>query len=246
MWYKLKKIYIYPDGVTEKQVYPAWWKPWENTLLYLPLESDVVDKSWQATARTFTTNNISYTTVGWVPSIHLANWWWLCLTSPEPLQSTITNPLTISVLVYITTGQTSKRRVILDMALPYKNRLYLAFKEDTSNIQFWNQDTDIYWAFTDYINNWMHIVITGSVWNPFKMYINWNLVTTWWTNATRPWGYWPNNDWAKQRIFNDRDLYDYTNRSLDWNARELILEETEWTAQDVADYYTRIKSKLWI
>ena len=39
MWYKLKRILIYPDGVTEKQVYPAWngdlskiWTPTSFTL----------------------------------------------------------------------------------------------------------------------------------------------------------------------------------------------------------------------
>ncbi len=49
MWYKLKKIYIYPDGVTEKQVYPAWWQPWAYTVAYFPFKDDQLDKVGSAT-----------------------------------------------------------------------------------------------------------------------------------------------------------------------------------------------------
>lgn len=228
-------------------LYAYWpeWQPWENTLLYLPLESDVVDQSWQATTRVFTTSSLSYTTVWWVPSVHIWSTGWIKLTTPYPLQSDVTKPMTLSILVYITNWQISTRRAIFDIAATNWNRLFWAFKENTNNIQFWNQDTDIYAQFTDYINNWMHIVVTWSVWNPLKMYINWELKTTWWTNLTRPRWNWPYSHDNAQWILCDRNVNSYGD-GLNWNARELILEDAEWTAQEVADYYTRIKSKLWI
>ena len=46
-----------PNGV-EKQVYPAWWQPWVNTLLYLPLATNSNDQSWNGNNGTDT--NITY------------------------------------------------------------------------------------------------------------------------------------------------------------------------------------------
>ena len=45
MWYKLKRILIYPDGVTEKQVYPAWWKPL-NPKCWYKFDWDYTDSTW--------------------------------------------------------------------------------------------------------------------------------------------------------------------------------------------------------
>lgn len=45
----VKKIVIYPDGVTEKQIRPAWWQPWANTILYCPLKDDINDATWNHT-----------------------------------------------------------------------------------------------------------------------------------------------------------------------------------------------------
>ena len=222
------------------------WQPWENTLLYLPLESDVVDKSWR-TWRTFTTSWITYTTVGGVPSMH--NWtsWGIRLTAPYPLQPTVTNPLTLSVLVYITSWQISSRRDVVDFAATWwKNRLFLVFMENSTNLKFSNEDLSINATFTSYINNRMNIVVTGSVWNPFKMYINWELVVTWDTNVVRPRWNWTQT-WTDivQAIWCRRTNAEYK-EGINWNMRELIMEEAEWTADDVSKYYQRIKSKLWI
>lgn len=228
---------------TEQQ----WWQPWANTLLYLPLESDVVDQSWQATTRVFSTNWLSYTTVWWVPSVHIGTTWWLKLTAPYPIQSDRTKPLTISLLIYVTAQSSSSRRLILDMAATNWSWLWMALYENTSNVKvsFNNWDTaqaTIYWAIPS-ANSWFNVVVTATN-QSSNMYINWQLVWTWnWCTYPRWWRpYWHDNT---QWIFCTRDVNRYTS-ALNWNARELILEEAEWTAQEVADYYTRIKGELWI
>ena len=66
MWYKLKRILIYPDGVTEKQVYPYKYpyKPTSNTLLYMPLDWDLY-KSGTATSTVTPWSDIERQTILW-------------------------------------------------------------------------------------------------------------------------------------------------------------------------------------
>ena len=33
-------------NMIEEQIYPAWWKPWDNTIAYYPFRSDILDHSW--------------------------------------------------------------------------------------------------------------------------------------------------------------------------------------------------------
>lgn len=85
MWYKLKKIYIYPDGVTEKQVYPAWWRPNANTLLYLPLATNSNDQSWNGNNGTDT--NITYS---WNKAVFNSSWTSCILIDKTTLPTTFT------------------------------------------------------------------------------------------------------------------------------------------------------------
>ena len=245
----VKKVTVWRNG-TEKQVRPSgwgWWQPWANTLLYLPLENDFVDQSWQATTRTFTTSGLSYTTVWWVPSVHIGSYWWAKLTTPYPIQSDREKPLTVSLLVYVTTQSSSSRRLILDMAATNWSWLWMALYENTSNVRvnFNNWDTtqaSINWAIPS-ANSRFNIVATATA-QSSNLYINWQLVWTWnWCQYPRwfrPYSH-DNTQW----IFCTRDVNRYS-QALNWNARELIMEQIEWTAQEVASYYSQIKAKLWI
>lgn len=231
----------------EKQFYPwtRWWLPNANTLLYLPLESDIVDKSWKSW-RTFTTNWLTYTTVWWVQSVHIWSTGWIKLTTPYPLvPKTDTYPCTVSVFVYIT--NTSTNRSILDMAATNWNRQGLGF--DTSNKLYMSVYNDI--NDSNYVK--LETTLVPSQWNNIiytitktssKLYVNWVLVASWVGNTNYPRWNWPYSHDNTQWIFCVRDVNNY-GRWLDWNARELIMEKVEWSAQEVADYYTTIKDKLW-
>lgn len=234
---------------TEYKSFKQWWTPWANTLLYLPLESDFADQSWQATTRVFSTSSLTYTTVWWVPSVHIWTTWWAKLTTPYPLiYYTETDPVTISVLVYVTSQQTSSRRVILDRWATNGNRFFFALEWWTTNIRYAIDYNNVWkevsprWTIT--ANQRMHLALVSTT-SSIKGYKNGELVweiTPWRAN---PWGYRSNNYDNTQWIFCTRDVNSYTD-GLNWNARELIIEQKEWTADNVSQYYSFIKNKLWI
>lgn len=218
------------------------WTPWANTLLYLPLESDVVDKSWKSW-RTFGTNSLTYTTVGWVQSVHVGTSWWILLTAPKPIVTPSVSKQTISILTYVTSQQTSARRIILEWRVQNNVWTVLAFEWGTTEIRaFWDSVGDTVSA-NIIANQRMHIVLTNcSEWK--KLYLNWQLVSTWaWVSSPRwSWAYsYTQNQW----IFTRRDGDYWWWLSMNGNARELIAEDTIWSAEDVSNYYQRIKAKLW-
>lgn len=243
-------VYLYPNN-TETELKNAYigeygWQPWANTLLYLPLESDVADQSWKSW-RTFTTYWLSYTTVGGVPSVHIGTTWWFKITQPYPFQPDNTKPLTFSFLFYVTTVQSSSRRLIADRWTTDYNRIWFAFRENTSNIEFaldYNDTNTIdLKSPVPSANAWHHAVFTCST-TAAKMYIDWVLTDSS-SGVANPRWRWSHSYDNTQWMFCSRDVGSYA-QALNWNAREVIFEEAEWTAQEVANYYTRIKSKLWL
>lgn len=220
------------------------WKPWSNTLLYLPLEEDVVDKSWK-TWRTFTTSWISYTTVWWVKSIQTWSTWWVYLTAPNPLASSSIDKTkqTISVCYYVTSQQSSSRRILCEFAKQWDEYFTLVLKEDTTLVQY-SDGWTWYWSWTTIVaNQWNNVIVTADT-TERNIYINWQLAWTWsaWTDAPR-W-VWTSSSQQAQWILCRRNG-DY-NQGLNWNARELIIEDKMWSANDVLQYYQYITNKLWI
>ena len=221
-----------------------WWKPNANTILYLPLESDVVDKSWKSW-RTFTTSWLSYTTVGWVPSAHVWTTWWAYLTAPSPFvdSSIDKTKQTISILFYVTTQQSSSRRILYEFAKNWAEYFALVLKENSTNIQY-SDSYAWYWSWTTIVaNQWNNVIVTADT-TERNIYINGSLAWNWSSWNTPPRWSRPSASENAQWILCSRNWnYD---QALNWNSRELIIEDKKWTAQEVADYYTQIKSKLWI
>lgn len=221
-------------------------QPSENTLLYLPLESDVVDQSWKSW-RTFTTSWLTYTTVGGVMSMHAWTTWWIKLTAPYPLQDNNkrTNPITVSMLIYVTSQSQSSRRTLLDIAATNWNRQRIVLYENTSNIRLgvarWETE---YTTLTAPIiaNEWMNIIYTITT-SSSKLYVNWELKSSWAGNPTWPRWNRPYSHDNTQGIFCTRDVNNYGSW-LNWNARELIMEEVERSGTDVLNYYNWVKWKL--
>ena len=238
MWYKLKRILIYPDGVTEKQVYPKYeWKPdASRTLLYLPLESNATDQSWNS--RSTSATNVSYTTVWWLASASIPSNWYI--TIPDNMVSYSTSEMTVSCLLYTTTAQSSTRRCILWMLKNWVSWNAIQYAENNTvlwNFIWW----DSLWLDTSKpINEWFHIVVTCDS-SSHNMYLNWVKVATW-TWSTRP-------RWTKSNTTNDACRIGNGNTWSQWlagNMREMILEKKKRSDEDVSKYYQRIKSKLWI
>lgn len=245
MWYKLKRILIYPDGVTEKQVYPAYsWTPdASRTLLYLPLESDTNDYS--GNNRTCTPTSVSFTTVGWVKSAHVWTSWWIIVT-PTGFINHSTPYRTVSALVYVTSQTSSARRNVYERAIQNKMHSGMNLVENTSNI-------NCYW--------WSSAVAENSIITNSRMHIVW----TWWdwyaktyvngvlkdseAIASDAYPRWNRTETYQQLqwVLCSRNGPSSSNpQSLNGNAREIIFENILWSAEDVSKYYQRIKSKLWI
>lgn len=234
MWYKLKRILIYPDGVTEKQVRPKYeWKPWDNTLLYLPLESDTNDYSWNS--RNWTPTSVTFTTVGWVPSAHVDTSGKIAL--PVWFISASESKATVSFLYYVWSTTTSARRTFMEFRNIYTT-CSIQINANTTNVSWgyiWDQLSA---ANTAQKRN--HIVITWDI-NWINMYMNWSLVSTM-TGSATPRRNSTQTDYNVQYVMNGRDGDKWVN----WNMREYILENIKRSAEDVSKYYQRIKSKLWI
>ena len=239
---EIKRVTIRPNG-TEKQIRPVWWRPWANTLLYLPLESDVVDQSGK-TWRTFNTAWLTYTTVDWITSVHVGSTWGIQITAPYPIANSSMSEQTISVCVTIPAAQSSNRRDIMELAWRNWCWVRLMFRENTTNIYttapngWWD---DLITSFLPYAWTWANLIlVNSSAWR--KLYINWQLAVSWTWSSTPRWNYTANYE-NNQMLLTWRTSLTYW-ESLEWNAREIILEDKAWTVQEVANYSTWIKNKL--
>lgn len=216
-----------------------WWQPWANTLLYLPLESDVVDQSGK-TWRTFSTSWITYTTVWWVKSAHVWTTWWILLTAPYPLVTTSTTEQTISFIYYTTTQQSTARRMLFEFRVQNNESIGLLFYENTSNFMFSSDNYNL--VATIITNSWTHVAcVCSSAWR--YIYVNWQLASSWtWTSTPR---------WNRAHSYQQNQAIlcwrsGLNTEVFNWNMREIILEDKAWTADEVANYSTRIKGQLWI
>lgn len=216
-----------------------WWKPWANTLLYLPLESNITDQSWNS--RSTSATNVSFTTVWWLASASIPSNWYI--TIPNDIVSYSISERTVSCLIYVTSLQVSQRRSILRMLknwVSYNNILIL---ENTTNIydNIATSSTTLsqaYWTWY-LVNSRNNIVATcNSSWH--NLYINWTkIATATWFDKPR---------WVKYNSINDA-MKIWGSDSWQWlngNMREMIMEDVMWSDDDVSNYYNRIKSKLWL
>lgn len=240
----ISKVFLW-----DTQVRPSgwgWWQPWANTLLYLPLESNFVDQSWQATTRVFTTSSVSYTTVGGVSSVHIGSSWWAKLTTPYPLQPDNTKPISASIWLYITAAY-APRRMMWDIAARNWNRQQFCIIKNTTTarLNVYDDHTDSNYATLEApltINQRNHLAYTITS-SESKLYLNWQLADSWAWNP-KPWWLWPYSRDKSQSILCNRSS-GYTDW-LNWNAREIIMEEVVWSAQDVLNYYNQTKWDFWI
>ena len=244
-------IYLYPSN-TETKLKNAYigeygWKPDSTrTILYLPLENNATDQSWNNVSTSYS-SWVSFTTQWWISCVNVSYSSVGIALSPTNIVNTSQTKKTISVLLYFPSLYTS-----------YQKTIYYAMKDtspfcSSSEIRINGYDYDIVCVIdaNPYINairyqppqwQWFHFVQTTESWTNWnKMYINWELVAQdtgpntprWWVSWS-----WTNN------ILNVLGNGS-SNRWLDWYAREMIWENVVWSADEVLEYYNNIKEKLW-
>lgn len=238
-------VYIWTSGEL-KNDYIGEYQEWEpdasRTLLYLPLESNTNDYSWNN--RTCTPTSVTYTTVGGVVSAHVDNNWWILLQPDNFITKTTSTWATLSALVYVTSQTSSARRYIWEWAKQNNAQFFSLINNNVSYYTIWwgNAVQVSSNSWTVIANKRNHILYTVDS-TAQKLYINWTLAITWsWTSYPRWNPSAVNDQW--QYVLCSR-FWPNNSQSLNWNAREIIWENIVWSSDDVTKYYQRIKAKLW-
>lgn len=204
------------------------WKPWSNTLAYYPLNWNLNDYSgnWYnsiASGGTLTYPNNKY--------LQLSSWYSRFQTSVN----SITTPLTIS---------------LWEKDIPYntENNIFSLWVDGLwswfwSFRLLWNS-----WGFEVSVTNVSAVTtsaysVTSWVWhylvgivnpnNYIKLYIDGVL------KETRAISYTPRNPWWYIAIW---QCWINFSQSITWYLDEIIFENKERTAQEIADYYNKTKS----
>ena len=224
-WYKIKRILTWQNWV-EKQIYPAGWKPWSNTIAYYPLTSTttVNDLSWNW--YNLTNTSTTFWTYQWV-SCASFNW------STSKLTATIwtlpqwANPRTTSLWIYNTGVDW------LSIMWYWANRTRYWCWEYT-----YGSSTEWYTLAAYYIDEFTHINTKNSWllftatydWTYIKTYINWEIKSTSsaYTLAT---------SWTNFEIWSP-----YATNPFQGYASNAIIENKVRTAQEISDYYNLTKS----
>ena len=239
MWYKLTWIYVWQDKVR-----PSGWKPNANTLLYLPLESDIKDYSWNN--RDVSSNNwMTQSTQKWVDCYYVANSWWISLsTSASSWLKSGWNYFTLLCWVYRPTNPSWSNRSFLEFAVrnaiyksvsivSWSSQIRTAFNQTWTNtgLYTWNSD-------------WCLISLTIDNWTQ-TIYLNDGTSSYSWSDNNWWWGSWSSSSQQGCNLFAPRNWISNW-EAFNWYVSNLIMENRAWTQQEVATYYNQTKSNYWL
>lgn len=229
----IKRVTIRPNW-TEKQIRPAWWQPWANTLLYMPLNSTDThtDKSWNSRATTNT--NVSFWTYQWVDC------WYLNGTSAhiQITPFTFSSELTLLIWLYPAWYTSWYDGKIFDARISS-----YAF---TSRYGSYAQTIWISWYInwtqtfiTDVSNKRVLFVMTSK--NGSQTYqLLWDNINVTKTSSLSFSSFTP----SRINLWNEYN--NGANRFFKWWISECILENKARTDQEKIDYYNQTKSLYWI
>ena len=230
-------VYLYPSN-TETELKNAYigeykeWTPWANTLAYFPLEWDYKDYSW----------NWNNGTKSW--TINFVTSWGLTYAETSSYTAWyVSFPITMNSTAY-----TLSWWVNLQLPSQYYRWWSIFWIWNTTNSLC---GTDVWWWYNkfdvtvvgtrDWISNvapsastWYHIAwIFTTTW--MKMYVNWAQAYSDSNSYTLSWSSW--------KLFS-RDAL--TSWDYHWALSQIIIENKEWTQQEVSDYYNLTKSNYWL
>jgi hypothetical protein len=206
-------------------IYEQKRQPWDNTMGYYPLNTDFNDASWNS--RNLTNTNATITTLGWVSCAYYwgnaySTYTGYSLTRAARTTSVWMNPSDLTDWVILQVSYYNQS--------PYGSMTTAVRGGDIMIADNNSISIDYSWSIGTRYN-----VIWTQEWNTMKMYVNWTLI---WTK-TRP-SNTPNwwSLWAQNRSWYVAKYVGYIS--------EAILENTVWTAQEIADYYNLTKWNYWI
>lgn len=233
MWYKLKRILIYPDGVTEKQVYPSTkWKPWVNTLAYYPLETDTNDYS--GNNRNWTNSNVTFS--NWVAYFNGSN---AMVTIGHDTRNQTKTNMTIQAWFKLDNDISSSNLYSIvtkwqNAASNYLNFSYLTTYSPWTfmwGFSTWGNYSNYPWSVSQTLTTgvWHLVTLTNENWNSQKLYIDKILIGSSTVTTNSPTINIPLIIW--------NSYYRTVNTYFKWNIAKVILEDKTWSLADISDYY---------
>jgi hypothetical protein len=228
----IKRETIRPNG-TEKQIRPAWWQPWANTIAYYPLDStntvNDMKGSWtaynltKAGTVTFTDNYSVFNANGRLDS---------------QISSMPTNWTVVFWLNHTTT--TSWEQTVISKWWASTQNYRWWFCIDSNNkLKVQINDS---WRDVITLENWVRYMVTYTWSNSWsascvqKVYINWE--TTPAINTTAPLY---NSNSTYIRMWWRPTAYNYR-----WKLSNVILENKVRTDQERLDCYNQTKWNYWL
>ena len=240
MWYKVKRIMMWQNW-EEKQVRPYRFNPTSSTILYCPLKDDTADyssnhytitQSWTITKSDigyqFGSNGRSY------------------LSTPSVTLDGKLSPLTISFYQnYTVSEQTGVSYIIISKYYGSNSSPYIIFNIGYYNpnntkcaYMIWNTSNQLKQLDASaWTNWWWHNIICTLSWWTMKIYVDWlldNTLTWVWTPKVVNT---PIYIWAYQGSNNEYFV---------WKLSDIIIENKEWTATEISNYYNQTKSNYWL
>ena len=221
MWNKIQRIYV----GDHYQVYPKW-KPWANTIAYYKLESDANDYSWNS--KNMSNSWVTFNEYSWVNCWYFNGSWYL---SRSWSLFTWSSDFTVSAWIKPDWNWVSgKGRVIYTNGTASWTRIFTMWLKPISTwnlmVWWWSNDRDT--SYIPAVNSWTHCVMAHSWWT-IKVYCNWSLIYTGSVSFNIS-----NNISSIWRQVNGSDYF-Y------WYLSNIIIENNQRTAQEVADYYNQTK-----
>lgn len=242
-------IYVYtgtPSTENEVQKIYLWEKerdPWVNTIAYYPFKWDSKDYSgnWHDLTKS---GSVSYVTLNWRQVVYM-QWKWSSNTT-KLVSSSFSRTIsaeTYSIWCRTNANATSGSYInayclfqFYQNTSPYNRQWIFTSRWNNRNyhINYWVslQDT---WIIPDIWDDTFHLITVTTSQSAVKLYVDWELKYTWtgWSPISCSW---------KIYVGSNYDSYYWFNGYI-WDT---ILEDKEWTAKEISDYYNQTKSEYWI
>lgn len=242
----VKKIVVFPDGVTEKQIRPAWWQPWANTIAYYPLTSASTVNDLSGNGKNLTNSNVSFWEYSWVDCAYLN--WSAYLTVPDIVNNTpewtmsfYIKPSSVNGAIF--SKQWDGRNTSL-IALWFYTSNTWAKTSWTNGYVYW-KTYNAWWSAVSSnealsTSSWSNVILVWSS-SSMKIYVNWTLKNT--LNGNYSFPNW--DSYTTERIGSRLADGDEKGK-LTWYMWSFIFENKGRTAQEVAEYYSLTKRDYWL
>lgn len=197
-----------------------WWQPWANTIAYYKFDWNLNDSSG---------NNHNLSVAAWSITYWTAGWWWKYVHINKNTRTNYwersfdynwNNTISLRMNPQITNGS-----ILLEMW--NGGQEFLRFGGAISCGYGWGM------SYSMSTNTWYLVTFTRN-WTSTALYINGSLIWTWTGDKT-----WIHNIRFKLNNAGDTSSSTYSNNTY---LSELIWEDKERTAQEIADYYNQTKS----